>query len=181
MSALNLALDKLATKAKYQDDTVSSFLFIGDTPEVFPNRDNVVDVELGLGVSAIGVFTFNGATKLKSVKCNEGMVEIKGGSFNGCTALSSIKFPSTLTAITGSGGTFGRCASLYDLDFPESLKSISQYCFLDAPISSAVFRGKTAEQVSAMTWYPWAIQRDAIHTWNAASQEWVLQQLSSLT
>ena len=147
LSALNLALDKLATKAKYRDDTISSFLFIGDTPEVFPNRENVVEVELGLGVSAIGIFTFNGATRLKSVKCNEGMVEIKSGSFNGCTGLSSIKFPSTLTAITGSGATFGRCTSLYDLDFPESLKSISQYCFLDAPISSAVFRGKTAEQV----------------------------------
>ena len=139
-----------------------------------------MEVELGLGVSAIGLFTFNGATRLKSVKCNEGMVEIKGGSFNGCTGLSSIHFPSTLTAITGSGGTFGRCTSLYDLDFPESLKSISQYCFMDAPISSAIFRGKTMEQVSAMANYPWAIQRSAIHTWNVATQEWVLQQLSAL-
>lgn len=44
---------------------------------------------------------------------------------------------------------------------------------METTISSAVFKGRTMEQVSAMQNYPWGIPISAISTENNATKEWV--------
>ena len=91
--------------------------------------------------------SFSYCTKLKSVKLNEGLVEIGGSAFNTCTSLKSIHIPSTVTAIGGycfedctnlsevtfaagsqltaiEGATFYYCEKLKTITIPKSVKKI---------------------------------------------------------
>lgn len=47
--------------------------------------------------------------------------------------------------------------------------------------ASVTFKGKTLAEVQAMADYPWDIEDTSIiKTYNIATQEWVLEQLSAL-
>jgi len=107
------------------------------------------------------------------------VTSIDGFAFRSCTSLSSVAIPESTTNI---GENAFRQSGITNITIPNSISNIGTNAFLDCTnLTSLTFKGKTLAEVQAMSNYPWGISDTSIiKTWNDASQEWVLEQLSAL-
>ena len=153
-------------------------------------------------VTSIGSGAFSGCTNLTKVTIPNSVTNIPNSAFLGCSNLTSVTIPNGVTSIEGFA--FRSCTSLSSVTIPESTTNIGENAFLQSGITnitipnsissigndaffgcsnltSLTFKGKTLAEVQAMSNYPWGISDTSIiKTWNDASQEWVLEQLSAL-
>lgn len=153
-------------------------------------------------VTSIGSGAFSGCTSLTKVTIPNSVTNIANSAFFGCSNLTSVTIPNGVTSIEGFA--FRSCTSLSSVTIPESTTNIGENAFRQSGITnitilnsisnigndaffgcsnltSLTFKGKTLAEVQAMSNYPWGISDTSIiKTWNDASQEWVLEQLSSL-
>ena len=70
---------------------------------------------------------FKNCISLRTVRAEDGLVEICEGAFNGCISLNSVTLPSSLRVI--GGNAFGGCISLAEISLPEGLEVISSVAF----------------------------------------------------
>lgn len=153
-------------------------------------------------VTSIGTGAFSGCTSLTKVTIPNSVTNIANSVFHGCSGLTSVTIPNGVTSIEGFA--FRSCTSLSSVAIPESTTNIGENTFRQSGITnitipnnissigtdafnsctnltSLTFKGKTLAEVQAMSNYPWGISDTSIiKTWNDASQEWVLEQLSAL-
>ena len=153
-------------------------------------------------VTSIGSGAFSGCTSLTKVTIPNSVTNIANSVFLGCSNLTRVTIPSSVTSIEGFA--FRSCTSLSSVAIPESTTNIGENAFRQSGITnitipnnissigtdafnsctnltSLTFKGKTLAEVQAMSNYPWGISDTSIiKTWNDASQEWVLEQLSAL-
>ena len=198
-------MDERKTVVKYSDNTTTTFDIYGTL-----NHDDIyiygnvvpAKVKIGNGVTTIGTQCFQGNTSLTSIEIPDSVTSINSGAFTG-TGLATVEIPASvktlqrafthnpnLTSIVlnegletiDESGVLAQCTSLSTLTIPASVTSIAENAFTYLTnISSVVFKEKTLAQVQAMTNYPWGISDTSIiKTYNVASQEWVLEQLSAL-
>ena len=116
-----------------------------DEDKPFMNCDNLVNVTIGNGLTAIPELCFNNCTKLQSVTIGEAVVNIGYAAFSNCNALTSIYIPKSvkeigvrcfmecdsLAVVTLSyglnkicGGAFYNCDSLTEIIIPSSVSII---------------------------------------------------------
>lgn len=131
-------------------------------------------------VVGLGDHVFLGDTKLVHVELPDRISSLGGYMFEDCSSLSSLKIPSNLVSLVE--GTFKRSTSLKKIEFPESLTSTSRYIFNDTSDLTAVFLGKTNDEITAMANYSlWGGTRLVVSGWIPASQEWVTSQIPTST
>lgn len=85
-------------------------------------------VDIPVGVTDIGEYTFYGNVNLTSVTLPEGIKHISGHAFHGCSKLTGIKLPSTLTYIWEYA--FAGCESIKEIVIPNQVTDIEQRAFV---------------------------------------------------
>ena len=108
----------------------ASIKTIGEECFEMSNLEEILFNE-GLQTIANGAFA---ATKLTNVTLPEGVTTIGQFVFNGCELLTTINLPSTLTGLTYNSDNFSGCTSLTKIQInktAEEIKAITGYPFAD--------------------------------------------------
>ena len=100
----------------------------------YKKQGGVFNVTLPSTIEKIEYSAFSNATKLYSIRLNEGLKEIGGYIFNGCSALTEVYIPSTLQVIPERA--FQGCTSLPAIALSAGIEHIGD----------AAFKGCTALQ-----------------------------------
>lgn len=189
LSSINNVVDERKTYFTFPNNEVQSVYVEGmlDTnylqqlnPEL--SHDKILtatEVKIGTAVTGIAQSAFNGCSNLTKVTIPDSVVTIGEMAFGACYALVSLEIPDGVSTINN---LFNYTDVHADVVFGTGLQSISQGMFHYVNPSSVTFNGKTLAEVQAMTDYPWDIEDTSIiKTYNIATQEWVLEQLSALS
>lgn len=132
---------------------VFNFIIISsseNTPDKFcTGLNTLIGVSLA-NIMAINVRSFENCTKLRSVKLQEGLLEIRGLAFHNCTSLERINIPDSVAVIESQAfyncpkltsinipkslrfipyGAFWACTGLTELDIPNSVEAIGELAF----------------------------------------------------
>ena len=94
----------------------------------FVNRTSLEKIDLGTGITTIGVCAFDFCANVKTLVIPEGVWKIGGLAFNDCHLLESITLPSTLESI--GAGAFQKCSNLKAIKIPDSVTEISYGMFI---------------------------------------------------
>ncbi|MBQ8145637.1 MAG: leucine-rich repeat domain-containing protein, partial [Clostridia bacterium] len=94
----------------------------------FVNRTSLEKIDLGTGITTIGVCAFDFCANVKTLVIPEGVWKIGGLAFNDCHLLESITLPSTLESI--GAGAFQKCYNLKAIKIPDSVTEISYGMFI---------------------------------------------------
>ena len=92
---------------------------------LFMNGEEVKDLVIPEGVSAINSEVFNGCEALTSVKIPTTVTSIGAEAFRGCTGLSSVNIPSNVTSI--GTNAFKGCTSLTEVHITD----VAAWCGID--------------------------------------------------
>ena len=114
----------------YNNDTLSSFSIEDELGEnSIPDKTNAVKVEIGMAVTSIGEFAFEGCSNLTLVTIPDSVKSIENYAFSGCSSLISIAIPNGVTSIGGS--VFNECSGLTSVTIPDSVMSIGDDAFMN--------------------------------------------------
>ena len=94
---------------------------------VYPN--SVQKIEIGSGVTSIGVSAFNYCYSLASITIPNGVTSIGNYAFYNCYSLASITIPNEVTSI--GNYAFNDCSFLASVSIPNGVTSIGNYAFND--------------------------------------------------
>ena len=104
----------------------------GVTPDWSPwfnYKEDITDVIIGDGITALGERNFMNYPTLKTVTVKGNLSKIGNSAFEGCTALRSVKVKESTMIMLGEY-TFLNCTALTDADLPGSkMKSIGSKAF----------------------------------------------------
>ena len=76
---------------------------------------------------SIGVYAFDGCTKLKTINLGEGLTVIPAYCFYNCTSLSELTLPENITSV--GNYAFYNCIGFRLINMNENLKTIGSYAF----------------------------------------------------
>ena len=99
-------------------------------------RNAIRKVELGSGVTSIGVSAFDSCSILSSITIPNSVTSIGDGAFGSCSILSSITIPNGVTSI--GEYAFSYCYSLSSITIPNGVTSIGNYAFDSCSILSSI-------------------------------------------
>ena len=116
----DISLKDFSATHEYRD-----YAFVGLS--TFRNCDNLTNVTIPNGFTAIEDHAFRGCKNLKSVKIPESVVKIGRGSFFGCVNLKSISIPNSVRTIWDFA--FGECADLRSINIPNGVARIGECTF----------------------------------------------------
>lgn len=94
---------------------------------VFYKCENLIDIELPDSVKSLGIRTFYGCNKLKSVRFGNGLTGIPEYTLYKCEALQSVVLPSGVETI--GRYAFRGCTALEKIDFGTALKDVGAFAF----------------------------------------------------
>ena len=97
-----------------------------DTTPWYTNRDSIVSVVIGEGISHIGDSAFAHLEKLTAVTLPESLLSLGDSAFAHCTALATCELPKALETI---GAHAFASTALTALTLPDGLKSIGENAF----------------------------------------------------
>ena len=92
----------------------------------FAWQNVILSVTVEAGVTAIGLYAFQGCEHVTAVSLPEGLTTIDNFAFYDCTALAGITLPNSLTRI--SHYAFYHCASLQSIALPAAV-TLGDYAF----------------------------------------------------
>ena len=93
----------------------------------YRDRQSIVTVLVGDGVTSIGDHAFAGCENMTGVTIPDSVTKIGTVSFSGCSSLTGVTIPDSVAAI--GVGAFLRCASLTDVTIPYRVDSIGANAF----------------------------------------------------
>ena len=93
----------------------------------FSRCKSLKTVQLGNGLSSIGIGAFLYCTSLQSIVIPNTVTELLDDTFGGCTALTSVTLSNSLKAI--GARVFEDCSSLGNITLPTSLEKIEERAF----------------------------------------------------
>ncbi len=94
---------------------------------LFLNGEEVKDLVIPEGVTAIEPYAFIGCTSITSVTIPNSVTRIGFGAFAYCDNLASAKIPNSVSSI--ESGLFYDCPKLNSVEIPNSVTSIGYYAF----------------------------------------------------
>ena len=131
----------------------STCLVVCDDGDCHLLSENGEELDIKL-LDAIVDCAFSGCSSLTSISIPHSVKSIGDYAFERCTSLKSIEIPESVWYI--GGYAFYNCTSLESISISHSVKNIGYNVFAFCKsLKSIVFKGKTMEQVRAMTGYPW--------------------------
>ena len=89
--------------------------------------NSIQKIEIGTGISQIGLCAFYYCTSLSSITIPDGVTSIGQYAFQYCYSLSSVTIPEGVKSIGDTA--FSACYSLISITLPNTLTSIGQYAF----------------------------------------------------
>ena len=89
--------------------------------------DLVSELDIPIGITSIGNYTFFGCTGLTSVSIPNGVTSIGYCAFSGCKGLSHVTIPAGVMSIGDSA--FSNCTGLTNVSIPDSVTSIGSGAF----------------------------------------------------
>ena len=95
--------------------------------KAFFQCNELVEVELMVGVEVIGESAFEGCESLSRINLPEGLRVIERRAFKLCRDLQTFHFPTTLLSI--GRGAFSTCDKLARAELPNGLQEIAEYAF----------------------------------------------------
>ena len=98
---------------------ISARLFIGG--------EEVTDLVIPEGVTAIGSYAFNGCSGLTAIEIPNSVTTIYPHAFDDCSGLTSVTIPGSVKCIETDA--FARCGNLKDVSFSEGLVKLSKGAF----------------------------------------------------
>lgn len=122
-------------------DSVISFdggTFDGET---FDGCSKLKSVKLPANMTYIPRAMFRGCTSLTNITIPDSVTSINNGAFQNCTSLTNIIIPNGVTSIglgTFDGGVFEGCTSLTSITIPDSVTHIGAYAFSDCTKLSSI-------------------------------------------
>ena len=90
-------------------------------------KNSVQKIEIGNGVTSIGVYAFYTCYSLASITIPDGVTSIESSAFYSCYSLASITIPDGVTSIESSA--FYSCYSLASITIPDGVTSIGTSVF----------------------------------------------------
>ena len=90
-------------------------------------RNSVQKIEIGNGVTSIGLASFVFCYSLASITIPNSVTSIGGYAFFNCSSLASIIIPDGVTSI--GEASFNQCSSLVSITLPNNVTSIGDYAF----------------------------------------------------
>ena len=108
-------------------------------------KDDVKTVVIGDGVTSIGIYAFDGFTKLKSVKIGAGVKSIGGDAFAACYVLASVSIPDGVEVINHRA--FSLCMAIKSIVLPDSVKKIGNSAFYQCDSLESLTIGKGVETI----------------------------------
>jgi len=94
---------------------------------LYVSEEEITDLVIPDGVTAIGKYCFAGGSSITSVIISNSVTSIGNSAFENCSNLSSIIIPSSVTSIGNSA--FSGCTGLTSIDIPSSVTSIGNSAF----------------------------------------------------
>jgi hypothetical protein len=109
--------------------SVAGVLFSIDGKQLicYPTGRNCVRYEIPKDVEEICDYAFEGVSRLKEIRINDGVKTIGDGAFCGCRNLAKITIPSTVTSLGEEA--FSECRSLERVNIQEGIQSIEWNTF----------------------------------------------------
>lgn len=114
-SSITIASDAFRN-APVTDLTIGRTFTYPKCSAIFPDMKNLIIAE---NVSAIPESMFKGASKLESVKFNNGIKSLGTEAFSDCKSLASVSLPASLTSL--GSYAFSGCSSLTSIAFLRTL------------------------------------------------------------
>ena len=90
-------------------------------------QNAIQKVELGSGVTSIGIQAFRNCYSLSSITIPNSVTSIDSAAFRNCCSLSSITIPNSVTSL--SSAAFSTCYSLSNITIPDGVTSIGSNAF----------------------------------------------------
>ncbi len=100
-------------------------------------RSKITKVEIGYGVTTIGMAAFPDCTNLISVTIPNSVTRIGVSAFNGCSSLPSVTIPNSVTSI--GDAAFFRCRGLKSVIIGSSVTSIEEDAFANCPFVESLY------------------------------------------
>jgi hypothetical protein len=114
--------------------SVNSFNFTTTVPTVeiiagyaFENCTGITSIEIGAGVTEIGVGAFSGCTDITSIEMGAGVKKISDYTFENCTSITSIEIGAGVTEI--GVGVFSGCTGITSIEIGPGVEKISDGAF----------------------------------------------------
>jgi len=115
-------------EVELEDLATAGTIVIADVPSAIRNGASGT-LEIGEGVTTIGMLAFSNCTGLTSVTIPSGVTTIQSNAFNSCSSLKTVSIPNTVTTISTS--LFGNCRSLTSITIPDSVTTIQNNVFVN--------------------------------------------------
>ena len=123
--------------------------------KLYLNNEEVKDLVIPDGTTAILGAAFEGCESLTSVTIPNSVTSIAGWAFNGCSNLTTVTIPNSITNINSNA--FMSCGSLMDVwCYAEAIPSTGNDLFLSTDIASATLHVPAASLEAYSTTAPWS-------------------------
>ena len=138
-----------------QEDDINKVKSINDW--AFCSCTSLVSISIPDSIENIGNSAFEGCTALTSISIPDSVKSIGNYAFFSCASLTNIKIPNSVESIGDKA--FAYCTSLTSIEIPDLVESIGYKAFNDCvSLKEVVFKGKTIDEVKAMSNYLWGIE-----------------------
>jgi hypothetical protein len=97
----------------------------------FAYCESLTSINIPSSVTTIGNYCFSNCSSLTSIDIPLSVTTIGNYCFNNCSLLASITFDADTTIPTFGDYCFSNCSSLTSIDIPLSVTTIGNYCFAD--------------------------------------------------
>ena len=114
-------------------------------------REQIHTVNIGAGVTSIGMYAFTQCNNLTSAAIPNSVTTIGYAAFNKCNSLTSVAIPNSVTAIDSYA--FSECRSLSSVTIPNSVTTIGYEAFGGSGLTSVTIPNSVATiQPGAFSW-----------------------------
>ena len=103
------------------------------------------------GVTSIGQYAFDTATRLSSITIPNSVTRIGEGAFAGCRGLTSVTIGNSVTSIEDA--TFYDCSGLTSVTIPNSVTKIGEYAFSGCTRLTSVTIGNSVTSIGESVFY----------------------------
>lgn len=118
---------------------------MGDRDDIawMPYRNEIREIIIENGVTAVGYEAFAECTELTSVSFPDSVTQIEDRAFFNCTKLDNVSLPKSLRTIEAH--VFGRCTGLKQIYIPQSVDLIDIFAFAGAALTDIYYEGTMNE------------------------------------